>query len=353
MKKIALMSGAYVNAGDFLIEQRCQKLLERFINNAEIHILKRNLSYDDSIDELNQYDLILFGGGPGYQKNMYPNRMPFISRLNSLTPPVSIMGWGWKGRNYPKAVYHNTMSNSMINFLKFIEKQEIPLGCRDWYTLDYLHNNNIYNTIMTGCPAWYDLNYIDKLRLNTAPITDDNLNICISDPALTSNKPLMLPLITFLRKQYPKAKIQIILHRGITSGDKPYIKKSFLEENNLSFKDISGCVESFQIYNNCNLHIGFRVHAHIYNLSRGNVSVLINEDMRGNGVNDALGIRNINLNSYKKYFYFNTADFLQTLNDYLMFIENSQYLQYINACKNIQFYYSIMANYLNKLGEII
>lgn len=353
MKKIALMSGAYVNAGDFLIEQRCQKLLERFINDAEIHILKRNISYNDKIDELNQYDLILFGGGPGYQKNMYPNRMPFISRLEELTTPVSIMGWGWKGKNYPKAVYHNTISDPMTTFLKFVEKYEIPLGCRDWYTLDYLYSNNIHNTIMTGCPAWYDLNYIDTLRLNTRSITDDDFNICISDPALTPNKSLMLPLIIFLREKYPQANIQIILHRGTTPGDKPYINQAFLEKNNLSFKDISGSTEGFQVYNNCSLHIGFRVHAHIYNLSRGNVSVLINEDMRGNGVNDALGIRNINLNSYKKYFYFNIADLLQTLNDYLNFIENSQYLQYINACKNIQFYYNIMVNYLNKLGEII
>lgn len=38
------------------------------------------------------------------------------------------------------------------------------------------------------------------------------------------------------------------------------------------------------------MHIGFRVHAHIYNLSRRNCSVLIEEDGRGAGVNQALGL---------------------------------------------------------------
>lgn len=45
--KIALMSGAYVNAGDFLIEQRSKKLLETNILDAEVDVLKRNVSYDD------------------------------------------------------------------------------------------------------------------------------------------------------------------------------------------------------------------------------------------------------------------------------------------------------------------
>lgn len=58
--KIALMSGALVNAGDFLIEERCKNLLEANLlgegQKAHIDIFKRNVSYDNQIDLLNTYD---------------------------------------------------------------------------------------------------------------------------------------------------------------------------------------------------------------------------------------------------------------------------------------------------------
>lgn len=76
--KVALMSGAYINAGDFLIENRSKALIEKFVKNAEVDILKRNIAYDDKMDMLNNYELIVFGGGPGFQRKMYPDAMPFV-----------------------------------------------------------------------------------------------------------------------------------------------------------------------------------------------------------------------------------------------------------------------------------
>ena len=66
--KIVLMSGAYVNAGDFLIEQRCLRLLEKYLPKAQVDVWKRNISCEGRLEELRAYDLIVFGGGPGYQK---------------------------------------------------------------------------------------------------------------------------------------------------------------------------------------------------------------------------------------------------------------------------------------------
>lgn len=66
--KIALLSGAFVNAGDFLIEQRSKVLLETNIPNVQVDVLKRNRCYDDKIDMLNGYDMIVFGGGMGAER---------------------------------------------------------------------------------------------------------------------------------------------------------------------------------------------------------------------------------------------------------------------------------------------
>lgn len=57
--KIALMSGAYVNAGDFLIEKRSRELLEANLPDVRVDILKRNVSYDGKLELLNSYDLLV------------------------------------------------------------------------------------------------------------------------------------------------------------------------------------------------------------------------------------------------------------------------------------------------------
>ncbi len=120
--KIALMSGAYVNAGDFLIEQRCLRLLEKYLPKAQVDVWKRNISCEGRQEELRAYDLIVFGGGPGYQKNLYPDAVPFVSDLSSLKTPVVIMGWGWKGKDISdQSIYKQRLSESMIRFVKNAE----------------------------------------------------------------------------------------------------------------------------------------------------------------------------------------------------------------------------------------
>lgn len=59
--------------------------------------------------------------------------------------------------------------------------------------------------------------------------------------------------------------------------------------------DISGSADGFLIYDNCDLHVGFRVHAHIYNLSKRNKTLLLNEDFRGFAVNETLGFYQIDI----------------------------------------------------------
>lgn len=63
-----------------------------------------------------------------------------------------------------------------------------------------------------------------------------------------------------------------------------------LEDMRIEIHNIAYGCEGFRNYDECDLHIGYRVHAHIYNLSRRKRSILIEEDVRGAGVNHALGL---------------------------------------------------------------
>ena len=61
LKHICLMSGAVINAGDFLIEKRALALIQHFIPEARVTVLNRvTTDYSNRIDELNAFDAIIF-----------------------------------------------------------------------------------------------------------------------------------------------------------------------------------------------------------------------------------------------------------------------------------------------------
>lgn len=167
-----------------------------------------------------------------------------------------------------------------------VDKDGLGLGCRDLFTVRSLQKDNLNNLHMTGCPAWYDLDYIDKSSFRH----DSQIkSIYISDPANLSNTIYIAPIITLLKEKFPGANIRFIFHRGIQKSVVSIIDKF----SDVSYVDISGSSEGFRIYDKCDLHVGFRVHAHIYNLSIRNKTILIEEDGRGTGVDESLGLVSI------------------------------------------------------------
>ena len=351
--KIALMGGAYVNAGDFLIEKRSRELLEYNLN-CDVDVFKRNLAYDDKIEMLNSYDAIVFAGGPVFQ-NIYPEKMPFVKNLEEIKVPIVILGGGWKGRNiFTDTIYKNyQLSSEMMKFISHIE-QNGKIGCRDWHTVRMLGAKGITNVEMTGCPVWYDVTKISDLQLkpkyNEVDIKDTDITIGISDPAMSWNRKRLFELMHLLRENYPNAKLKVFFHRGISAENKKEIELLRQSDERISYVDMSGSCDMFEEYNECFMHIGFRVHAHIYNLSQGNLSVLINEDARGNGVNQALGIEDINCGqrSWKNKF-MNEDVFEKVIMDYLQFIVETDYAQYHQAYENMKRTYVKMEQYIKNI----
>lgn len=350
--KTAIMGGAYTNSGDFLIEQRSIELIEA-ITGSDVDILKRNISYDDKIDILNDYDLIVFAGGPIFQPHIYPRRIPFVREIDKINTPIRLLGGGWKGlSDSAKVVYQKyNFTSTMISFIHALEKQ-YPLGCRDWYTMRTLQKSNVTNLTMTGCPAWYDLSKIDSLTLhpkyNESTITDD-VTIGISEPALPRNKPYFYTLINLMLRMYPNADIKLFFHGGIHAEDLTRIDSLCRNHSKLTYIDMSGSSDDFKQYDPCFLHIGFRVHAHIYNLSQGNVSILINEDARGSGVNHALGLENINCLVGNTRIYkpqISRQIFEALILDYIKYMEQTGYAQYRHAYHQIQNSFKVIRNFI-------
>ena len=86
--------------------------------------------------------------------------------------------------------------------------------------------------------------------------------ICISDCANTSNLEQLSNVILFVKKIFAEESIKLVFHRG-TGRLKPEFVE-FVQKNKIDYVDISGSLEGIKVYDDCDLHIGYRVHAHIY-----------------------------------------------------------------------------------------
>ena len=366
--KILFLHGAIKNAGDFLISYRSQSLVKALIPGCELIPVWEGEKETTIRKHLSNVNGIIFGGGPFFTHHIHPGDIPFVADLNSIDLPMINIGGGWYGKdNRYESVVNYSLDEGSIQLLKKIEESCGCLSYRDWFTVNMLKEKG-FNAEMHGCPAWYDLDNVDVDRLRDMKGIS---KICISDPAEIKNYEAARNLISILKKRYPDAEIQFVFHRGTWEAEEGQLGEkrkaailSTLEENNISWKDISGGYEGFSVYDSCDLHIGFRVHAHIYNLSKRNRTILLEEDGRGAGVNHALGLPNIHVYDEKRQY---KTDFIRkvenrlkpVVNDFiaqevLKNIERAEYTEwseYNLAFKRMQFYYKKLSAHINKIRE--
>lgn len=301
--RFSLLSGAYKNSGDYLIVERSKALLRHVYPDCEIHDYVRKNKLDDVLDEINSSDALILAGGPAYRYELYPGIVPLVADLDEIKVPIYSIGLGWKGIDDSSSLLYTSykFSSKTVHLLHRMEN-EANLSCRDWYSVRALRENGLKRSAMTGCPAWYHIPSVDR--------TDMRLGwrfpyqkICISDPGETSNLELSRKVAMLIKECYPEASLFYVFHRGIKQDDAHDAKGDFmrkelakyLQDMGIEVVDISGSANGFSIYDDCDLHVGMRVHAHIYNLSIRNPSLLLEEDGRGAGVNDALGLARLKI----------------------------------------------------------
>lgn len=141
--QIALMSGAVKNAGDFLITERCKKLLLYKYPNSEIIIYTRNHPIlEQDLNIINNMDRIIIGGGPCYCKHLYPQIMPLVPNLDLIKPKIFMLGCGWYGNTTnTDYLYKYRFDESTNIFFKRVKEDSKWFGCRDYYSVKTLYSN--------------------------------------------------------------------------------------------------------------------------------------------------------------------------------------------------------------------
>ena len=292
------LSGGKKNVGDFLITKRCELLLGEIRSDRKLIKLKGWLNLEEHLDLINKSKGLIIFGGPGYQVGMYPKVYKFTKQLADIKVPIIPMGLGWKGiPGDHHTLKHYKFTQSSLELLNKIELDS-PLSCRDYYTKNALHQNGLSNVVMTGCPVWYDIPSLAKEMERPKEVKK-----VVYTPAQDKLfRQQSVEVMNVLKSKFPQATIYCSFHRGISERDEytkdwevvntTYLAKQ-AEELGLTPIDTSFDLDKINFYNDCDLHVGYRVHGHIYFLSKRKPSVLLHEDGRGRGVSEALNIHGI------------------------------------------------------------
>jgi len=169
---------------------------------------------------------------------------------------------------------------------------------RDHLAARVLHAHGVRRVVMTGDPAWYDLECLGRPLAVPAEPRD----IVISVPAAPMHHPAVEALAEGLRARFPDACIVGAFHHGWVAG--PHVGEEAaaayarlrerLEEAGHPAVDLAADLEAMEsLYSSADLHVGWRLHAHLPRLSRRKPSFLLDEDCRGRGASEALGFRSV------------------------------------------------------------
>jgi hypothetical protein len=217
-------------------------------------------------------DAVFVAGGPGYQPHFYPGVYPSLAEILDAGTPVYPLGPGWKGHREDK--YEFTESSKKM--LRRVYDQIEFGGARDLPTKRVVESIGVDNIRLTGCPAWYDLNRTQEQF--TPPESIDSL--VVSSPSKGSYQygPQWVYLMYELSKEFPDADKYCSFHQGV-GHIQGYNTKSIAAYNNIIVRiarklgfeilDMAGNPDLLELYRDIDLHVGYRVHAHIPFIANG------------------------------------------------------------------------------------
>ena len=290
MDKVVTLTGAFKNAGDYLIGHRARALLAAHVN-AEVVDVNRKSITEDHYRLFNQARAVLLTGGPAYQSKVYPS--VYDLDLNKINVPVLAYGLGWKGK-LGQEPEDFRFEPEAANFVQQIHADKAHYSsARDHLTVRMLRTNGVSNVQMTGCPAWYDE---AKLSQDYAFNADPRV-VVLSMPAVPQSQ--VPHLMAKLAKSFPKAKRYLSFQAGYVST---HSKKSAEYTSWNRAMRLRGLIHGFKsvefagdfprfssFMQTVDFHIGYRVHSHIFCVSQRKGSILIAEDSRGVGQVAAMG----------------------------------------------------------------
>lgn len=306
-----VLTGSKNNAGDFLIKYRAKQLFKEFRSDRGIIDIDRWKPFSDEVlEQVNNSKALLLVGGPALQKDMYPNLYK-MTGLDKINVPIITMGIGWNSKDGDwKDTYSYKFSPTAKQLLDRVENSGYQSSVRDYHSLNALHTNGYKNFLMTGCPVYYSTEHLGK-GLESYPIEKVAFSLGVMFNHSKSMEALVKDNILRVREYFKNKKFEVVFHHSLDDKKRDNgVSKSlfdsqkkmeiWLNENNIAYVDISGSAESLiNYYSTVDIHMGYRVHAHIFMNSISKYTILLNEDGRGKSIKNVIG--GITIDAYHSF----------------------------------------------------
>lgn len=283
---ILVLHGAKANAGDFLIRDRGLAILRHLLPGQELAVHPRWERVDEAL--FDEADAVVLCGGPGLAPSFYPRVFPLVRRLEEHSTPVLPLALGWSGvfASRPDRFF----TERSVRALREIHSRIGWSGVRDDLSLALLESIAVGEVRRTGCVAWYDPDTLGQPFQPPAAIK----RVIFTPPAKRRPSGLRetVALLRVLRARYREAERLCVFHRGMRKRKEVAAETSTAERRAtataaraLGFRvvDASGESDFVDSYREADLHVGYRVHAHLAMLSFRRPTLLVAEDGRGEG----------------------------------------------------------------------
>jgi hypothetical protein len=292
--KYTLFHGAKKNVGDYLIRNRAKNLLFEYTDVEEGDILEfemvRKSISEQELSSVRETDAVIIAGGPAYGSGNFASIYPSLSDVLDAGVPVFPLGPGWKGTDEDEFQF----TDESLALIERIHERIEFSGVRDLPTKRVLQKHGISNVELVGCPAWYDFEALGQSF--EKPSTVESLAISTVVPRSRYYRKQFGYLLRRVSGEFPNADLYCSFHRGLSHDDHtPFIRSLHLKrfkrvanKNGYTILNPAYEPEKLEQYREIDLHIGYRVHGHIYFLAMRHPSYLFQVDGRGAGVSESL-----------------------------------------------------------------
>ncbi|MGH8631592.1 MAG: polysaccharide pyruvyl transferase family protein, partial [Burkholderiales bacterium] len=299
-----VLTGSKSNAGDFLIKHRGIGLLRRLRRDRKVVDYNAWEPLDEpKLDVVNGAAALILLGGPALQADMYPAIYPLVEDLSRIRVPLLTMGIGWRSASGDwEAAQRLRLTPQTQSLLRRTAEGRREISVRDYHTLEVLRSNGFRHARMTGCPALYDPDTIGRTPGPPERIARVGISLGVSFLWSAGMRRQMEELVLRSCELFKDAQVEVLFHHPVEpwflqthNAPALYYRghldfKAWLEGRHVAWRDLSGSAEKLiEYYRSCDLHIGYRVHAHIFMSSIGKPSLLLAEDGRGVALKEVIG----------------------------------------------------------------
>lgn len=298
-----ILTGTKNNAGDFLIRFRALALFKALRSDRDIVNYNNWERFsDEQLEVINGARALILTGGPSIRPNMWPDLFPLTDDLDKIKVPILTMGSGWKSAAGTwEDTHHYEFNRPTTQLLTRVNESGFLSSVRDYHTMNALRHQGYDNFMMTGCPAYYDLDRVGREPDTPGPLRRVSFSTGLTFASSPSMKSVMQDSIVALHAHFRDDDFKVVFHQSLDFfdnmsaahkrlADEHRELAGWLDARNIAHTNISGSAENLiNHYRERDLHVGFRIHAHLFMCSVSRPTILISEDGRAPGVRGTVG----------------------------------------------------------------